>query len=100
MRRLFDVDPASKQIDTFHYDESDDRFHIATKQDVTDILDWNRFRQGEDTGRWGDVAHVARIDANTWDHLVREGIAHDNDRLDKWLMDPDNRKFRTKLGRL
>lgn len=104
MRRLFDVDPVKRRKTIFHYEdngrEDKDQVIFETKQEVSPILDYNVAKQNAHTGRWGDLAHVARLDHNTWQELERMGIAYDDDALDKWLDDPDHRKFRTKLGRL
>jgi hypothetical protein len=35
-----------------------------------------------------------------WEDLVRKGIANDTKKLKAWLNDPDNRAFRTRLGRV
>jgi hypothetical protein len=101
---LFDVNPAKRRRTTFHYEdngrEDKDQVVLHTEQEVSPILDYNVAKQNANTGRWGDVAHVARIDQVTWLELERQGIAYDDDALDKWLDDPSHRKYRTKLGRL
>lgn len=104
MRRLFDVDPISRRKTIFHYEdngsESKDKIIFETVADVQPIIDYNTFAQNENTGRFGDISHVARVPKDIWLELERTGIAYDDKALDKWLDDADNRKLRTKLGRL
>lgn len=106
MRRLFDVDPVKRKRTIFHYEdaggptETKDRIIYQTQQDVEPILEYTDFKRNENTGRWGDIAHVARIPENVWAELERLGIAYDDKALCKWLDDSDHRRFRTKTGRL
>jgi hypothetical protein len=46
-----------------------------------------------------EVVHVARIDANTWAHLVRIGIARDEKAMNAWLNSREGRAFRCDDGR-
>lgn len=104
MRRLFDIDPAKRRRTTFLYEdngrEDKDQVILHTEQDVEPLLKHNDFKRNQATGRWGDLAHVASIDQNTWLELERSGIAYDDKALDRWLNDPDHRRYRTKAGRL
>lgn len=86
-------------VQTFHYDETTDDFMITTEQDAEPILELNRAVQNEDTGKFKDgLHHVARIPLVVYQELVDKGIDKDPVALKRWLNDPDNRYFRTKLG--
>lgn len=58
------MDPARRRRTTFTYEdngrEDKDIVTLHTQQDAEPILKWNDFKRNQNTGRWGDVAHVAR----------------------------------------
>lgn len=99
--RLFDYDPVTGRTRLFHYDHTNDTFQIETKQDVTDLVMVNNEIAKEDVGKFADGMHrVASIPMNIYFELQRKGILKDKERLAAWLNDPDNRAFRTKMGRV
>ena len=99
--RLFSIDENTKTKKTFHYDDDDGSFVIASKQDVSDIVSVAGEERKESRGFKGDGFHkVASIPNIIWWDLVERGIAHDDKKLMKWLEDPDNRAFKTHEGRL
>ncbi len=103
MDRVFDSDPLTQTKRTFHYDDTDESFVIATQQDCESIVETNKALQNsqdERTGWKGTWHRVASIPNVVWWDLVRRGIANDDKALKKWLRDPSNRFFRTKPGRL
>ena len=83
----------------FHYDESSDTFTIETKQDVTDIVEWNKAEYNEYSHpQFGTMRKVASIPLPLYYELKRKGIIDDPNALKKWLNDPDNKFFRTVPG--
>lgn len=102
--RIMESDPIAKTKDKFHFDEDGDEFVLETVQDVQDIVDIANEQYKDDAHegqRWkGDIHLVARVPLAVWAELEKAGIAGDDEALKKWLNDPDNRKFRTKPGRL
>lgn len=95
----FDAATGTEKI--FHYDPDADRFFIETKQDVTDLLELNKAAASQQESGWrGDWHHVAEIPLNLFYELKAKGIADDPKRFKAWLNDPENRFFRTKLGRV
>jgi hypothetical protein len=76
--------------------EGDDLVEVA-KQDIRERLSINKALQNEDRP-YNEGQRVASVPTVVWEKLVREGIANDTKRLKKWLNDPDNRAFRTRLG--
>ena len=59
-----------------------------------------RSLQNEARSGWGEGQRVASIPAVIWEDLIRRGIAGDKKKLKAWLNDPDNRAFRTRLGKV
>lgn len=85
----------------FSYDETADSYTIRTQQDVTDLVEANKAAANVASSDWkGDMHKVASIPLNVYYDLKRRGILDDPKRLKAWLNDPDNRFFRTKLGRV
>lgn len=102
------IDKGIKSI--FHYD-SDGTVTIQQRSDVTGILRANHFQQSEQTMRHqGEVMnHVARIDMlaiKNW--MNARGIFknwwyefnQDPKLLREFLNDPDNKCWRTRLGKI
>ena len=102
MQRLFSVDPVTRTRKTFHWNESDESFVIETKQDVTDAVELTQaeFNAMDERSRWGDMSKVASIPMTEVAELQRKGIWQDDRALLKWLDDRNNRKYRTRPGRL
>ena len=99
--RLFSIDERTKTKKTFHYDDDDGSFVIATKQDIQPVLEVAREERNESRGFKGDGFHkVASIPNVIWWDLVARGIAHDDKKLLKWLEEQDNKVFKTHEGRL
>lgn len=87
----------------FHYDHTDDSFKIEKTQDVARILEANKIANNMAPERWGyhDGLHrVASIPILLWFELEKKGITKDPALLRKFLNDPDNRKLRTRPGRV
>ncbi len=97
--RLLDYDPASKVRRMFHPAVDGDSFIEEGTQDVSAIVTVSKELQNEDR-RFGNGKRVACIPIVVWEGLLRNGTADDPKKLKAWLNDPDNRAFRTKLGRI
>lgn len=101
---LLTQDPATRITRKMHFREHDDTFVVSHEQDDKEILEENKAsynsydRASAPHAEWGDL--YARIPLVVWGRLVEQGIAFDNERLKKWLNDPDNRVFRRRPGRM
>jgi hypothetical protein len=100
--------PISKDIvDTnFIADESEGKFHIERKQDVTPVIEENKIKQslGEGVSKSKELNHVASIPLVVVEQLAKQGIMSptgdikDHVRFKRWLNDRDNRLFRVWTG--
>jgi hypothetical protein len=88
----------------FHYDEMEDKLTVERVQDVEPIIEYNKALANDAPTNWrGDMHRVASIPFviiekhknETGVDLMKDEVA-----LRRFLNDPDNRMFRTKLGRL
>lgn len=84
----------------YHFDPADDSYTLETVEDVTDIVEVNKWAQNEDHGQWGELAHVGHYPPSVLLHLMKSGILDDPKRHKAWLNDPDNRAWRVRLGRV
>jgi len=99
--RLFSVTPEDLAWETFHYDPASDTFTIASKQDVTGLVEQNKAEYNAEHGRHGEgFTKYASIPGNVYADLQWRGIADDERAFKAWLEDPDNRVFRTRPGRI
>lgn len=99
---LVDFDPELKTTTRVYADEENDKLHIVSKQDATDIIEANKafYNSTDERARYHDMDRVASIPMNLYFDLWRQGIVQDNKRFMKWLDDPENRHFRTRPGSL
>lgn len=103
MSDLLEFDPVLKIRRGFTYNHADESFIIDTKQNVTSLIEMNKSLANmtdERAGWKGDFHRVASIPLTTYMKLVQEGIAHDNERMLRWLDEPEQRLFRTRPGSL
>ncbi len=103
--KLLDNDSLTGITRYFHYDTDTDNFHIETKQDVTDLAEFNKeqFKHFDERSGWkGEMHKVASIPLSVYYDLRAKGIAPDQDQkaFARWMNDPDNRVFRTRPGRV
>lgn len=106
--RVLDHDPVSGITEYYHYDSDTDGFLIETVQDVSGLLDDNvRLWSGtEKHTRWGEMAHVARFPMTVVMELAKQGIMTpamrilDEPKYTRWLNDPENLKWRVRMGRV
>ena len=95
-------------IETYHYDEQEDKMHIQRVQDVEPILEANKRQFQVDDKRYKSdtLNHVARIPLvllEQWGKKLGMNPMHileDDKLLRKLLDDPDHRFLRTKPGKL
>ncbi len=102
MDRFFDAVPEAGIVRTFHYDPVEERFWIATEQNVEDLVEQNKAISNEITSldRHGEMRRVASIPLNVYMELREKGIVQDQKAFKRWLNDPDNRFFRTSPGKV
>jgi hypothetical protein len=108
---LFDRDPVTRSVELFHYDHTNDKFYIESKQDVTALIENNKAVQNDDSGtfagnRKSEMRRVASIPLNVLYDLKRQwreqGLSWEERQaaMKRWLNDPDNRFFRTDSSRV
>jgi metal-dependent HD superfamily phosphatase/phosphodiesterase len=102
MDQIYENELPSGITDELWRDESDGLLHFQSTQDVTAIVERNKalYNDAGERPQWGDGRVVAEIPMTLYDELQRKGITRDPKALHKWLMDPDNRAFRTMPGDL
>jgi hypothetical protein len=99
--RLIDTDPITKVRRILHTENDEDgTYHAEAVQPIKGRLDINAALQNEARNGYGEGQRVASIPLVIWEDLIRKGIANDTKKLKAWLNDPDNRAFRTRLGRV
>jgi hypothetical protein len=75
---------------------------VRTVMPVDNILERNERLRNETTGeRWGDGQKVASIPIHIWQRELAEAQREGDDKyVNRWLNDPDHKKFRTKDGKV
>ena len=84
MKRLLDHDPLSGLTTWHEYDETTDTTLLHYEQDVQPILEANKAAANDNTGRMGEMVHVASIPVSVqlkW--MVEDGID---------VLNPDHKK--------
>lgn len=101
-KRLFSHDPVFGVTKYWHWDEMSDEVAIETVQDIEPLLEYNQRLRNDQTSldRWGDGKVVAKIPMTEYAKLLADKRIHDQAYLRRWLNDPENRKYRTRLGRV
>lgn len=90
----------------FHVLEDGVSWAVESRQDISGIIEVNKALQNDAPARWGDLTHVASIPLVVLAELQRQGIVQmdghvqDQERFRTWLNSPDNKFFRTKLGKV
>ena len=100
MRKLVLDRDADMGTTEYFYSDGEGGGVIETVQDVTDIIEHNKYVANEDTGRFGDLNRVASYPLVIYHELKSKGILDDDKAYRRWLNDPDNRVFRCKLGKV
>ena len=76
----------------------DDKFVYHTKQDVKPIIEHCKVLSEQTPGK--EMRHVAEIPMVIYQQAMREGWIKDKAKFKRWLNDPDNRAFRTRVSRI
>lgn len=104
-RRLLDHDAATGITEYYHGDDVGG-FTIETTQDVTNLVETNRFLRNNTSGFKNDLVQVASIPNVVLMDLAAKGIlTHagkilDDKKYRAWLNDSENQAFRTRPGRV
>lgn len=104
--RLLGHDPDSGITEYYHFDPDTNGFVIEQRQDVTAIIEANLAAQNADHGNWGEMTMVARYPLTILMELVKQHILDEGFRVinekayTRWLNDPSNRVWRTRLGKV
>ena len=102
-KRLFSENPEFGIKEWFYYDDDTNTCRIETVQDVEGLLDANVEEQNhiaQSGKRWGEWARVASVPMAIYGEWLTTGKDKDKRWLKRWLNDRENRKFRTRLGRV
>lgn len=97
---ILDFDPVTKARRVLHMEADGESYHAEMIQPIGKHLDINKELQNTPRSGWGEGQRVAQIPTVIWEDLVRKGIANDSKKLKAWLNNPDNRAFRTRLGKV
>lgn len=99
-------DPDTGITEYFHVLEDGREWAVESRQDVSGVLAVNQELQKLDDGKWGDGRCVATIPFTVLEELQRIGMidgmfnVKNNTDFAKWLNKAENKRYRTKLGRV
>lgn len=99
-------DAATGITEYFHVLEDGKEWAVESRQDVSGVLAVNQELQKLDDGKWGDGRCVATIPFTVLEELQRIGMidgmfnVKNNTDFAKWLNKAENKRYRTKLGRV
>lgn len=102
---IVDLDPVTRVRRVLEADEHG-ILHAQSMQDVTERVKLNKALQNEARGGWGEGSRIASIPLVVYEDLIqkriisRSGAVLDEKAFLAWLNDPDNRAFRTRLGKV
>lgn len=105
-RRTLEFDPLTGVKHDFIFEAGDtpsqDKFVIETTQDVTAIINQNKRALNEVDRHqpYGEWSKVASLPLSVYWDLKKQGIVDDKKAFNKWLNDPDNRYYRTRVGKI
>jgi hypothetical protein len=104
-KRLRAFDPDTGVFHWVDYDELTDTFTVIEEADVTALLESNQRLYNDAPARWGEGAVTSSIHPVMREKLKREGIIRthtdgDPEPFRRWQNDPDNRKWRTRPGKV
>lgn len=106
---LFEKDPLTRSVQTFHYIDGTDKVVMQDTQDVTAIVEANKAVRNDPAmqpSKKSELRRVASIPMNIWQYLrttwERQGLGWEERQaaMKRWLNDPDNRAFRTDNSRV
>ena len=103
--RFLDHDPLTGITQYIDTDEMTGVSTIRTEQDVSSIIDLNKFQASHFTSgkdQWGDGfdhrTKIASIPLSIYMDLKKRGVLRDPVAFKRWLNDGDNAAFRTRPG--
>lgn len=102
-KRLFSHDELTGIKTWFVYDEDTDQVTLTAEQDVGHMMDVNVACQNEiarEGKRWGEFTQVATVPMSIYAEWLLSGKDKDPAYIKRWLNDRENRRFRTRLGRV
>jgi hypothetical protein len=102
-KRVFGYDPLTGTTHAMDYDELTDTYTVIEEADVSALLENNRRLYNDAPARWGEGAVHTSLHPVMREKLKREGIIRadgDPELYRRWVNDPDNRKWRTRPGRI
>lgn len=102
MKKLFSHDAELGITRYFHYDENTDQATISTHQNLSPLLEQTKRYRNQQTSldRWGEGRVVAQVPLALYYEWLKEGKTNDDAFLRRWLNDPDNKGFRTFVGKV
>jgi hypothetical protein len=93
-RRLVDYDPVSGIAHFSEWSDLDDAIRFTAVQDADPITDHNAYLRSVAPKRHGDgMTHMLKLPMPLWTLLKSVGILDDKVALQRWMADPDHRKF-------
>jgi len=93
---------ADTGITKYFQDNLDGTYTIETDQDMSGILEANKneYKETDKHTKYGEWSKVASIPLSIYYDLKAKGILDDPAAMKKWLNDPDNKYFRTRVGKV
>lgn len=97
---LFEADAFQKK-DTLWHNESDGDVVVEHRQNVEDIVEWNKAIRNQHDGTFkGDMRLGFTIPTVIYEDLIRRGIAQDPDRFRKWMRSEEAKPWKVHPGRI
>lgn len=89
-------------ITKYWKDNGDGTYTIETDQDMTGIIESNKKQHNatDKHTKHGEWSKVASIPMTVYYDLKKKGIVDDPKAFQRWLNDPDNKYFRTRVGKV
>jgi hypothetical protein len=104
-KRVLGMDPETGIMRYMDYDELTDTFTVCEVADVTALLENNQRLYNDAPARWGEGAVYASLHPVMREKLKYQGIIRthtdgDPEPYRRWCNDVDNRKWRTRPGKV
>ena len=89
-------------ITKYWTDNGDGTYTVETDQDMTAIIESNKKQHNatDKHTKHGEWSKVASIPMTVYYDLKQKGILDDQKAFQRWLNDPDNKYFRTRVGKV
>jgi|SRR5580765_7225173 len=102
-KRCFGMDPLTGTMHFMDYDELTDTYTLIDEADVTALLENNQRLYNDAPRRWGEGAVHTSLHPVMREKLKHQGIIRpdgDPEPYRRFVNDPDNRKWRTRPGKV